>query len=363
MIKVCHVSTAHWATDNRIFHKECVTLASFGYDVTLIARGESGIKSGVKIVSFPNLSRAKRLLHGRYIALKLALETDADIYHLHDPDLLLIARKLKKKRKKVIFDSHEDYFQQIQHKTYIPQIISLFVANMFHLYQKYVSKYLDGFIFPSKENQLDVNIDITVVGNSPKLIKQEDLKLKPFKERDQAICYIGGLSYSRGITHLIKAAYEANCRLILVGSFENASYQNECQNMVEYSIVDYRGVLPHEEALQLLSEPRIGMATLLNVGQYKNLTNFATKITEYCMYGLPVIMNETEYHKKMLEKYNFGFCVNPENIKQITNLIVSIIDNPELLEEMGKNGRNLVENCYNWETESKNLVSLYSRIC
>jgi hypothetical protein len=35
--------------------------------------------------------------------LKKALELDADIYHLHDPELISIGLKLKKLGKKVIF--------------------------------------------------------------------------------------------------------------------------------------------------------------------------------------------------------------------------------------------------------------------
>ena len=47
---------------------------------------------------------------------KKALEIDADIYHFHDPELLPYGLKLKKKGKSVIFDSHENYSEQIKEK-------------------------------------------------------------------------------------------------------------------------------------------------------------------------------------------------------------------------------------------------------
>ena len=47
----------------------------------------------------------------------------ADIYHIHDPELLLIALKLKKRNKKVIYDAHEDLPRQILTKHWIPKII------------------------------------------------------------------------------------------------------------------------------------------------------------------------------------------------------------------------------------------------
>ena len=103
--KVCHITSAHPDGDVRIFHKECVSLAEEGYDVSLvIPNTESRIDKGVNIVSFiyePS-SRISRFTKSVNLAYKKAIEVNADIYHLHDPELLRIAVKLKKKGKKVI---------------------------------------------------------------------------------------------------------------------------------------------------------------------------------------------------------------------------------------------------------------------
>ena len=53
-VRVAHLTSAHAANDVRIFHKECVTLADAGYQVTLVVTGgASETVKGVRIVSVP----------------------------------------------------------------------------------------------------------------------------------------------------------------------------------------------------------------------------------------------------------------------------------------------------------------------
>ena len=51
-------------------------------------------------------SRIKRFTKAVNEIYKKSIEINADIYHLHDPELLRIARKLKDE--KIIYDAHED---------------------------------------------------------------------------------------------------------------------------------------------------------------------------------------------------------------------------------------------------------------
>ena len=115
MTKVCHMTSVHPPEDVRIFHKECVSLAEAGYEVYLVERGESCEKNGVHIIGLGDLpkNRLKRMTEGAKKVYEKALELDCDIYHFHDPELLPYGLKLKKKGKKVIFDSHENTLEQI----------------------------------------------------------------------------------------------------------------------------------------------------------------------------------------------------------------------------------------------------------
>ena len=100
-MKICHVTSAHESDDIRILHKECVSLAKVNEnDVYLVARGDSYDYKGVHVVGIGELpsGRISRIIQGSKAAFEKALSIDADIYHLHDPELLLYAKKFVKKK-------------------------------------------------------------------------------------------------------------------------------------------------------------------------------------------------------------------------------------------------------------------------
>ena len=128
MIKVCHMTTVHDRYDSRILKKECVSLANAGYDVTLLVADnlpDENFKN-VKIssIDFSPKNRLDRILNSKKQMLKKALLINADVYHFHDPELIPVGLSLKKKNKKVIYDSHEDYPNDIKEKKlWIPKFI------------------------------------------------------------------------------------------------------------------------------------------------------------------------------------------------------------------------------------------------
>lgn len=364
MVKVCHLTSGHSSTDVRIFERQCTSLAKAGYDTYLVAQGDTYTKNGVHIVGVPKSTggRLGRIIKGSRAVYSKALEIDADIYQLHDPELLMYALKLKSRGKRVIFDSHEFYGMQIREKTYIPKIIRNLTASLYMLYEKYVNQRIDATIevctLMGKDYFEGRCHRRVFVNNVCRLDEFQPSSKIPFEQRKSIVC-IGKLSPSRGITHLIKGVAKTKATLILGGNFISKEYQAELRAMPEYSCVDYRGFITPQQAAEALDGCLVGMATLLHVGQYPKIDTLPTKVYEYMAMGLPVIISDSPYAVKMINKYKFGIAVDPSNPDQIAEAINYLVDHPEKASEMGQNGRRAAVEEFNWGIEEKNLFELY----
>jgi len=368
MIKVCHMTSAHKSTDTRIFHKQCVSLAKSGYDVCLVTLGESYESNGVKIIGVPKVigGRLIRMTQGTKSIYKKALEINADIYHIHDPELLPYALKLKKKKKKVIFDSHEYYYLLISHKYYLPSFMRKLAANIYDIYETRVCKKIDAVVFPCLVNGKDVFANRSnksiFIDNTPILNELYNKYDVHHAKINRAIVYIGDLTYERGITQLVKASFIAEATLVLCGVYNPQSYFDELKDLKEYECVDYKGFVNRHDVCKILNECLVGICTILCVGQYKQVDNLATKVYEYMSMGLPVIISNGSYARKVNEKYECFILVNPEDVDEIACAINYLLEHTEIAKKMGQNGRRAILEEFNWGIEEKKLLELYGEI-
>ena len=365
MIKVCHVTSAHPKEDVRIFHKECVSLAKSGYDVTLVQQGDSYEKDGVHLVGFGEIptNRIKRMLFGARIAYRKALEVNADVYHLHDPELLPYGLKLKKKGKKVIFDSHEHTAESIYEKEWLPKFVRSMVYTLYAAYQKKICKKLDAVISVTPNIVAyfqKINKKTIQVANYPIFTEQAPTEL----QKQCRVAFAGGISDQWNHHTLLQALSNIpECRYCLCGIAEQ-SYLDRLKTYPAWEQVDYLGKIPHSEVANHLSSSIAGMA-LLQSGRntdWENGTIGNTKIFEEMLAGLPVICTNFVLWKEFVDRYHCGICVKPDDADQIASAIQYLLDHPDEAKQMGENGRMAVKEEFNWGMEEKKLLALYEDI-
>ena len=368
-IKVCHITTVHPSRyDVRIFEKECSFLAEHGFDVTLIVNDEmkNEVKNGVKIMSLKKKTknRLDRMFRLSRVAYKKALQVDADIYHIHDPELMGVGKKLRKRNKKVVYDSHEFTAMQILTKDYIPAFLRKTISKMYRGYESRTINKLSGLVYPctckGRDYFFDINVPKVIIGNFPSK-SIVDVNRKNEKSDEFKVCYVGSVTETRGVYEMVRAAHLADKKLVLIGDVSE-DIRNRLQEMPEASNIELLGQLPHDEALEEVAKCSVGLSLLQKTGQYSYLDNLPTKLYEYMSLGIPTVISDFPYYKKTLKKYKFGIAVDPSDEQQIADAINKIYDDPKLAEEMVAEGQRAILSEMNWESDGEKLVDFYNRI-
>ena len=363
-VKVCLLTTVHPSFDVRIFHKEAKTLAQAGYNVTLIAQHDKNeIVDGVKISALPEArNRFGRIFGLTVRALYLALKQRADIYHFHDPELIVVGIILKLFRKKVIYDVHEDVSKQILNKDWMGnKYIREFMAFMFGLIERIGALMFDIILTATSDIAKKFPENKTVIlRNFPILKLIDDVVPADYKKNKAIIIYPGGLARIRGVKQIVQAMeyIDDKAELWLLGKWENEEFKKECKNLKGWKYTKYLGLVSLREVYQYMKVVDIGISMLFPIKNY--LTSLPIKVFEYMACSLPVVMSDFPYWKKM-----FGECalfVNPYNSKDIAEKILYFLDNPDIAKKYAYSGREMIKNRYNWETESKKLLNIYENL-
>ena len=169
-MKVCQVSSVHTTFDTRIFYKVCLSLSK-RYDVYYVsANAKTEDVEGVHVigVELPT-SRLLRLLRLGRVYREL-IRVNADVYQFHDPELIPLGLKIKRRGKKVIFDSHEDIPMQILWKEYLSKPVAVIVSKLYSIFEMIALKKYDALITvtPSIVERLErINPNTIMVTNYP----------------------------------------------------------------------------------------------------------------------------------------------------------------------------------------------------
>lgn len=364
-MKIAHLTSAHPRYDARIFLKECRSLAASGHRVTLIVA--DGLpdeeRDQVRIfgVARPN-GRLRRMLATTRAVFERAVREDADLYHLHDPELLTIALKLKKLGKRVVFDSHEDVPRQILSKHYLWKPVRGLVSRMAAVYEARVCARIDAVVAATpyiRDKFLRINPRTIDVNNYPML----DELHPPQPEEDRAraaACYIGGISSVRGIVELVCAMeyVSSGLRLAIAGNYIEPGLYDSLRRMPGWQRCDDLGWQTREGVRNVLQRSRVGMVTLHPTPAY--LQSLPVKMFEYMGAGIPVIASDFPLWKEIVGGSDCGLCVDPLKPEAIAEAIDWIAAHPAEAARMGENGRKAVEERYNWQAEARKLAALYA---
>ncbi len=190
--------------------------------------------------------------------------------------------------------------------------------------------------------------------------KKNFLKKNLFSPNTKIILYVGRINYSKGILLLTEALkvlnrdFNYNCKLLLIGDDEINF--NEILNN-KYS--DYKNDI-------------ILKSYTTNVKFYYSISDifclpsyregFGLSVIEASSSELPVIISDIYGLNDSIVNMKTGIKFKSGNYEDLFLKIKYLLDNPDKMSELGRNGRNFVKNNYESKEVTKFLFNYISKL-
>jgi glycosyltransferase involved in cell wall biosynthesis len=362
--RVVHISTVHSALDPRIRQKQLKSISEAGmeaYFITADPTAEAD-EDGVLVRRVANRRRG-RVWRMSLLALKAvcrALLIQASAYHLHDPELLPWSFLLLLRGVPIFYDIHEDYCLAMQKKFYLPRWSRRTIGGVVALFEKVFSLHCHHII-----------AEHSYAKRFPHAVPILNYPLRSLLESGSSLntetghlLYTGYITVERGGLNLASVARELpDVEITLVGR----CFPNVARHMRETAgaggnrlhIVGVDRYVPFHEICSYYAKKMwtAGIVLIPDLPHFKEKQ--LTKFFEFMAFGLPIIASDFPAWRRLISDQGVGICVDPENPQAVAAAVRRLRGNPSEAEEMGRRGRELVRQFYNWEVQAKRLIELY----
>ncbi|MGE5342958.1 MAG: glycosyltransferase [Candidatus Omnitrophota bacterium] len=365
MKKICHLTSVHPPLDTRIFFKECQSLKDAGYDVSLIApcsgdHPDQVTKNGIILIPFIKYkNRFKRILLSPFRMFSLARKQNADVYHYHDPELMITGLLLRLFTKAaVIYDIHEDYSKNFLDKPWIKyKFIRAVAARMFYWIEKTSCRFMSANIVVLP-HWLDKYPKAVLVRNYP---LSENLD----QPKDEHLfVYVGTLGSKRSAIEMTEIFMELEkmipgIRFKIIGVFMERSVEEKVMKMIQTCpAIEYLGYQPFNEAQKIVVQASYGFVLYSEI---KYRENIPAKMYEYLANNVIPIFSSFDDFKYDVENEGWGIGVNPKNPLEAARHLYAILTNADKKQTLRQN-MNHYRPMYSWESEKSELLNLYRRL-
>lgn len=359
--RIAHLSTLHPPRDNRIFNKECASLAAAGADLWFIgAQDGDEVDQGVKVVGIGKTSGIfGRLVKSQIRAWKALNRVKPKLVHVHDPELIPMVWLWKRTHKAAaIYDAHEDLVGQMDDKAYIPRPLHPLAMAYARLLVRWADRHFNGIVTatPHIRSLYSRNRNAVVVHNYPYLRDYpSDLGVEPIPGR---LVYVGMLSQGRQVDIMVEAVRQVpGASLVLAGKADP-----DIEPLLqpdENGKITYLGMLPAAEMPGLIATASVGLVFLKPLKNY--VDSLPTKLFEYLAAGIPAVVSDFEWLRRLLGETDCCVFVDTTTPDAPAEAIEALLADPERAAAMGARGRKAIEEVFNFEAEVPALVAVSLR--
>lgn len=389
------LSTKIFPPDRRV-EREARSLIGDGHKVFLMARRGPGqlveeIVDGVHVIRVPLPFQRKKAVADfiyfffqRYLIffhiLRACRKHRIQALHVHDLCYALattLAGKLL--HLPVIFDMHEHYivmlkmsFEAKVYRKFKP--FAFILLSLLRIEEKIACRWARKVIVVAEEHIPRITglgvppEDIAVVTNTEDIDYFSNLEIDEslFKEYsdDFIILYVGAFCPLRGLDTAIEAMPEVlekipNARLLLVG---DGATRLELEQMVRDSGLDekviFTGFQPFEKVPTYIHLSSVCLIPHISTPHIE--TTMPNKIFQFMILGRPVVVSSTRPMMRIVNDAECGLIFKERNAQSLAEIIIQLEDE-DLRRRLGENGRQAVEDRYNWQKTVRALLNLYRK--
>jgi glycosyltransferase involved in cell wall biosynthesis len=317
-----------------------------GYEVEVVT--STGSDECVKVTKIPCL----RIPYSP-IPLKFP-DVKGDVYHSHIPSPFFARCLMKKNYKPHIITYHNDVFvpDRVDGKP-IPEFVSRWIEKK---NEELVRPILDNaeviiattrsyaVTSPMLKDYLD---KVEIIPNA--IGVQDFLPGKDAGERDGIVLYAGRLVEYKGLPTLIRAMKNIQARLVVLGEGEDKIRFEELAKKLGVR-VEFRGKVSDNELKEWMRKARV-----LVLPAQSRLEAFGIVLLEAMACNTPIIASNIPGVEEIARNGGLVF----ESEEELSLNITRILEDDALATKLGRRGKSIVEQKYNWESVLDKIETLY----
>ncbi|MDB2520124.1 glycosyltransferase [Planktomarina temperata] len=361
--KIFMVSTVHELDDVRIYHKYAKSLRKAKFDVYLCGQIPSNIDNNFKYIKIigRHTNRLTRAIMGQIGCLKLILCAQRkSIIHFHDPELLPVMVLLKLIFPNIIYDCHENFIAQLEHKSYLNSWTGKYKKILITFVYNYLTKRINFVVCANHEIARVMKLrgvkNIVTVQNF--VLREEIGRVTKYNSGSKDLLFIGAITKVRGIFAMLDFVnyLPSEYRLIIAGKFQSDDLLSECKRHPGWAKVKFLGQVNREKLSVLMEKAKAGLFFFHDIPNHRGAS--PNKLFEYFGRGLPVICSNEGTWQDVVKPNQLGYATSLDAVSlKATAENISSLD----YEEVSDNClRYAVKNSC-WDNEFDNFINFVAR--
>jgi len=351
-----------------LINKVAIELNKRGHNVKIFAPTDKRKIGDIEVINLPHVSKDQPfiLTASKFILLfstELFRKRRTSIIFTHGIAGIPAVIFGKIFNKKVIIDLtdiHTEYLK-VSHKKFPWNIFISFVSKLEYFSFKHASKVI---LISNVMKEILIKNGI----NENKLfliylgVEVDKFSVEKEKKNYFTVIHHGGVDYQDGVHYIAEAAplilkKYPETRFLVVGAGACLDLVKEIakRNGVEKSFT-FTGWKPYTEMMEYLKLADIGLITRPDT--LPNNTVPTLKLLEYWASGTAVVSSKLRAIKEVSEENSDIIFFEPDNYRDLAEKVMGLIENPNQLVTLQKNGRITAINKFDWSNLVCEIVDI-----